>query len=1179
MDHDVEQIEALQEQAARLAKARKSQLAFAVVRFCDEQLHGEQEPLSLQDEAWAEALLEQCLGAFQEGEFRLAQIGCRLGAELTEDLPLLHARFTIGLMTACALLDNMPAVLEVGLGSFGLTLSREASWLSAEARQLAELSELAEQSSEAGLHGDAERLYVALSVLVERLDDPALKSHVEIELSINQAIHLDRSGRCEEADAQFRHAQQLLDAAPDGEGKRERQVLLRLNHVRTLSSIDRHEEAERVASAGELDDADDYPRHRARLAKHRADNLRAWGKYDQAEGMYALALERLLAAPDATADEFASLHLARAANALTRDEDASPHLRDARARLASAPDSDEVSRLRAAVTMSEAVALHRSGLHVEAEDLYAQAQQAFDALPPSGESVLDCALVRVNRGDNLDSLGHREAAEACYAEAQAWLDQIARDSPRVRVDRGRVRVNRANTLSALGRRVDAEPLYREADAIFETIAVTPQARVDLAAAYLNHGSNLQALGELQRAEDRFAKAWSALAELTPTQEVRAHRAAVSLNRGNNCNLLADHGLAEVHLSRAQALYDELPATEGVRVSRVLCRANRLANLLGAGRSKPAAELWSESYDLLLELQGHPGPSVLETVKLLLSSLFELCPRGQEHQHYEERARALCAWALDWLDIVADPSSAQPVGAEQVDAVSGVTLSWLLAHDAVERVPELLAECFGRYAFAQKLAVEASGDPTLDPLVRLRGEVRRLSGELQALEANPASLLENSSLRVRRDDVLTRRANLVRELKASIRERRGAESLTFAVTLERLQRALRRAPGTAARALVVLFRVEEPDDDVALGLRTTRRPYALLVREAEVRLVKLPDAVLSVLASTSTSAQASRVSRRRDLAVARLDGRKVLRQVNAAWLALREWLDEAAEVFVAVHQELCLLPWQAGEGRESIRLLYGIQAACEVLERGVPAARIAPPTETRALGTLAHSPTGSELEGEIPCVYVDQVVSARAWAGRCRTLSGRTALLTESLPLIQLSCHGSAAQAHTGPAQGSVSAYEFQRAISTRAEVRLEAILIIACSSAQAGTNGFGESAGWPAVLQGNVDAVLGALHPVDDEFSSLFVLLLHRAWANTGDLRAALRETRTRMRSGAWTDNAADDDVLLDTWRKAIATALQGASGCEAVLERAQDFFRTRKSLYNEDASFRLTTESFVIAG
>jgi len=122
------------------------------------------------------------------------------------------------------------------------------------------------------------------------------------------------------------------------------------------------------------------------------------------------------------------------------------------------------------------------------------------------------------------------------------------------------------------------------------------------------------------------------------------------------------------------------------------------------------------------------------------------------------------------------------------------------------------------------------------------------------------------------------------------------------------------------------------------------------------------------------------------------------------------------------------------------------------------------------------------------------------------------------------------------------------------------------------------------VLHDRVEAVLGALYPVDDLLCSLFVLLLHRAWASTGDLRSALTDAKHCMRSGQWADDPAQEDEILAIWCSALAGGARrfksgGSFRVDTALQRARDHFEHRRSAYLDDHRTRLVTEAFVLLG
>lgn len=67
-----------------------------------------------------------------------------------------------------------------------------------------------------------------------------------------------------------------------------------------------------------------------------------------------------------------------------------------------------------------------------------------------------------------------------------------------------------------------------------------------------------------------------------------------------------------------------------------------------------------------------------------------------------------------------------------------------------------------------------------------------------------------------------------------------------------------------------------------------------------------------------------------------------------------------------------------------------------------------------------------------------------------------------------------------------SAYELTVALTQRGEC-LDACILVACSTGEAGALPLGEFHGWSVVLADCARVVVGSLYPVDDIFCSLFV--------------------------------------------------------------------------------------------
>ncbi len=1212
-----EDLESLSQRVAELTSRGHVELGEVIAHYCTELRAGQVallEPTAKPALAYWESVLEQSLSAIERDELDVARVGLGYGLNRVLELEgaeLVQANFVIGLMTAQLLDGDAEGAAELGLRALSLQPSSSEAKPDVVLSRIADLAQRAVEHDERNEHAQAEHCYEELQNALADVEDDEVRRQILGSAGINRGIHLDHWGRLDEAVECFIDARGALHSLPDSAELRERRAILNMNLALTLKSLERYEEAERATIEAQvafqaLPESESAKRYATVTLLNRADNLRSWGRWVDAEGLYQQAELAFSMLENAEEFDLALLSLGHGSNrAELGDHPAAAEMAAlARRRLSSLPPSEAVQLRMGGASLNEALALRSMGHHREAEALYASAQKAFDALPESEAGRSNRALARLNRGENLEALGMPEMAEQCYLEAQRGFDDQQGDSLTIRLDRAAVRVNLANLYHGRGECAAAEALHREADELYESLPGSGRARFAQARARLNHAVNLQTIGLFQQAERGFAAADASLSDVPEMDSTNAIRAAIALNRGNNLNLLEQSPHAETTLALAQQLFDALPDSDDARLNRARARANRLANLLELSALSQADQLWTECYDLLIALQGHPSPDLLDIASLLVQSLFEFAKLvPSDRAIHEERARALNRWALDWLDIAADPSSEAPVGGLSIATLSGLVLGWLLEFDRVERIPEVLSECFGRYAEADAMAereTAAMSTTAPHPLSTLRQEVRRLSAQLQALESAPETLANFPSQQQRRDEVMSLRVNAVSALQAELREQREHEEPVSALNTSRLSRALQ--GGGARRALIVLFRVNRVVPRVGMGLQTEPEAAALLLSSLDPRprtiTVSGPAMDLGLRGATLYELPVGRDGEPQPLrgagdssfVAAKVDGRELRDAVQEAFSSMVAETRDTDEICIAAHQELGRLPWQAAEDGRPIRMFHGVRAALSALERGGPTLPICPPRSDRLLGVLAHSTdeaTGSrdaELSA-IPGVFADLSLTVELWPEAHRTLNGKDALLSEPLSLVQLSCHGTARHAHTGPGRITTSTYELARALSDRARVPpFEALLNIACSSAHAGTNAFGESGGWATVLQGQVDVVLGALYPVDDFYCSLFALLLHDAWARLGDLRQALTDTRVRLRSGDWADTEQQARCLLQIWIRALSRTHPlkepiDASSLQQVTDRATNHWNERHSLYDTDPRLSLLAEVFVIIG
>ncbi|KAK43950.1 hypothetical protein BG60_09080 [Caballeronia zhejiangensis] len=1189
-----------------------------------------------------QALLIQSMEALKHAQWKVAEIGFSAGSERALDLGASseHMFATVGLLTALSALRKSAVARQTGLAALDEVLRTpeplaQEPQLSDDTSEFLARQNLYHRAQQASSEGNLQLVDATYTELLKSLQRfPESRDHIveQISVLINRGILLDSMSRSAEAEECFNDALLLISRLPDEYVTQECRAFVLMNYAVTLSSSGDTDRSD--AFAQEAQDIFDHfapysadsRRNAVTVRINRAKSYQQAGRSLEADTLYEQALYLLNALPsgerDAAQSDLASISLGRTNSALDqgRLDEAEQLAQQTERYYEQLPEGPERTYKLVGIRQNRALILRRLGQLKDAEDQFKSLQALADQLPDGPPKLEQQALISLNRGENLDAMGRYDEAQYCHQQSNAFYDQLSG----LGAELGGIsaRINYAMTLNAQGRFDDAEHAFCLVDARIAPLPQLAEVREMRFLLRLNRARNFLHLKQLNAAANELDRAAAVLGEFGQEAEFPFEYVDVLVNQGVTAMLARKHTEAREHLSHALRIADQLPESDRSLSHRIVVRLNLISNALAASGVAYVVTMWPRCFELLQSLQGNADAQLPEVATSLMQALIELSDASAIGvSECAERAMMLCDWSLDWLDIVNDPLDEKPAGAGQMATVLGLALGWL-CQNKVRLVPALLSNQFGRFAAALR---ESSNLPSengagVASSVRvLRRAIRQIGGELQSLEARaqdlstPSSTLREAEIHI--FDLRARRERTISELRTALRATRAGDEQTDGINIDRLMRATASPSTDHHRAFVVIFRFLMTEASGGDG-RTILRPAAgaLIVQSVapEVQVVTLPPLVLDVALHgratrawsdvTLSGLSAGFLTGTPSLNGAHVDSHPVIadgeflrKAVEAGWATIQPYVTPSVEnIFFATHHELGHLPWQILNDRAPIRVFHGIQLATQAAERLEETHVIRPPNPDRLLGVLAHSPrhTGAQLDnvhrdtamGAIPGVYADLLVTREQWRNSSELLLGKEALLQRTPTLVQLSCHGTARTAVTGLEDASTSAYELARAIATRPESgRIEALITVACASAQAGTNAFGEAGGWSVVLHGHADVVLGALFPVDDVLCSLFVLLLHRSWKQCGDLRLALDATRKCLRGGEWANSLEQEIEIYMQWAKALADALTRAlappAHTVAVMERARDHFEHRKSLYLDDERLRLIAEAFVILG
>jgi tetratricopeptide (TPR) repeat protein len=1081
---------------------------------------------------------------------------------------------------------------------------------------------------------DAEASYAAAVAVFATVPESGPDiARYKLDATFAYAECLSLLGRFEQAETVYRDAETLLSSL----AQEKVQSVPRAPGPRTtLSGRKRKGARQKSTSAAELSGRPlVHPKTAAR-----ASNMLCLGWLSDAESYFRHI--RNTEPEQGLADEIAGYASRRALQAVRlqsegRHAEAEPFFIAANAMFDLLPETEQRNFRRAYLKADRGENLWRLGLYEEAEDFLLDAQTLFDQLPISQDVMSGRAKARTRRARNLVSVGQHAQAEALYVEAQTLYDLLAK-SRNDYSDAAQIRGWRANNLYWLEiygpdrPAMDPEALYEEAERLFEQVPLDSHSVSNRAGVLVDHASYLLTHGRAKEASEIYRTTDILFESLPDNPAFYENRAIALLNHASSYRVSAEHDKAEIALGRAQQLFDSLSDSDATNAYRFYARVARTSNFLESGQVEEATRLWHDSHDILARLIGHLGSNIPAMVKQHVGNLFLLAQgTDMEPDVCERLALDLFNWALDWVDLTSDPSGTSvlldepvvnpdavaPMRETDLDSLFGACLAWCVDRERYDAALRMLGDLFGRYAAAERVLSAGRGqDAGSSEIHRLRVRLRAINGSIQVLGEHAGAPEPAADSGDAREALWQQRSETITQLLGKLREEQGrqAAGMLDTVSIDRVQAGLQgpaqtnnRADsqtGRIARGLVVLCRVN------AQGTARHARAIALVFKgdDSPVRVIELPSIVRKTAAFTRVFLSTPHGNRQAlepmpgkpvrgtySGGSAAPDGAQLRAAVDSGWELIDAELDGMDEVFVAVHQELGHLPWQAVDTRYLLRVFHSVRLAVSAMDRSDSVARIAPPDESLPLGVLAHSPASFDPAMEevlrrsganpIPGVYADRHIACASWPA-VEIISDKDTLLGSSLSLIQLSCHGDARKAYTGKGHLYTTAFEFERKLTQR----MRALLTIACSSGQAGTNGFGESGGWSAVLSEKVDVTLAALYPVADRYCPLFVLLLHRAWRQSADLRTALADTRMRLRSGQWADSADQEAELARVWTDAVRVSRETEREQEPEQAHNQmpmdapetwvaSCLTDRKSLYETDEDFRLVAEAFVIFG
>ena len=977
------------------------------------------------------------------------------------------------------------------------------------------------------------------------------------------ALSADR-GRHDEAEAQFAKVECLIPTLESGDMTAMLQAALLGARAHSHAATGMHAEAalaleEASEIMGTLPPRQpNVDRQQGLLLAERADNLAQLGRHEAAEQCYAQAQDSLDRFDDAQGVRMRVLvRLQRAANGLGvgRLVHSQRLIEQALLLLEHlAGPIRGIEALRTLATFAYAGCLQALGNHAKADQHYEQAMRAFAEIASGELSPLVPAMIRMDRAINLHLMDRRAEAEEHFRQARDLLERPMGVPTGIELPFAQLKINQALSFRSAGRIDDADRSLAEARRLVESLQSDADRSGVLSGLDFHQACTLWVRGRHHEADHYFDQAIMALGDRDGSDALHFSRAWIIRNRMLNLVEADRSAEAARHLG---ALLDDVTALVsfvGADLPDLMLSAGALAHCIhDAGALDDAA--------------------TLEVQRRLTRFAFEwldLFPCG----HAAPRSRA----SDGRHDGLADRSLTEAEGpampaSTSVACLVEQVLGWQVDNGHLDAVCPLLAEQAERRAVALRLAFAAhaarAGPRTeaLAPGLEEAARLERAKHQLQEASARAFSVGAAASPDQADQRLLDDRRQLLARIQATISGLRGSAPIdpqAAAFTAEGLGRLLLDHLG-AQSSLVVLFSTIAAAGAKSAGAR------ALIVVAGATRFerIDLPPSVSAALDGEVTSQQWGGRPRRQAV----LDG----------WDSIRPWLGSpAGEVVVAVHHDLVELPWQTAEDeaepalRRRLRVVPGIGNAAQLIAEG-PARPVAPPGPGRVLAVLAHTPAGPVPDGEggrrgvgrpgdeagpIPGVAVDRAFT-RALYPQAEDLHGREALLETTCRLVQVSCHADALSALTGIGSTRTGAAEWAQALH-HADRRLDACVLVACTTGRVAYDSWGQSAGWAVSLQPVSKLTVGALLPVDDRLCGLFVVLLHRYWRSTGDLRDAMIETRRALRSGRWAPDGALATELLQQWKEAItvASALDSRIGADW-LGRADRYFEMRTRLYD----------------
>jgi tetratricopeptide (TPR) repeat protein len=1087
-------------------------------------------------------------------------------------------------------------------------------------KAIVELCRAANLYQAGGRHEDTDGLYTRALTLLGALPDSPKVLGYRITALNNRAGILRALGLHQEAEDLFREVDGLTAGVHYELRAGLHAVMVGLNRCDNLIELDLPEHALSHAECVRdiLGSVEDTPMRRmlgAHAARSLAECLHKLGRWREADLQYERAQALSVDLPESHLGTLERVQLAEAVAIRLAQKGAHEQalaLFDmTHDLLKGLPDSDRTFSMIASLWGQRAVALTNMGRYDEAELAHDHSQAHWDKCEPTRSTQLCRAQVRSRRATNLMQLGHGDRALELNASAQALYDSLP-DSPDQRDYRFKGRMARAILLIQAGQFAEANRLYHEVREQMDTLVHRESMQLEYAIFFLHYSNALSLQGKHAAAENLLAESQAMLDALPDRHSPGLHRAGARLSRAKNFRRFGRYDEALGFIEAARSLFESLPASEIVRIQRSHLSLEQCRILLQRKSAREALVAWREGQQRLALLRDASGIAPVEFTQQLGSTLFELYHAGVLSDHEcEQDAARLAEWLLDWTDL-ADPGTVAQQVAKRLRAFFGDYLSWLIRTGRPERVAELLSMMFGRFAAAELVSQPDVSSAATQSVRALALSIRGFNCKIGRLEEDPCLASRSSEVRESLEHLYEQRANACREFRRLRREIASDAALSACVTpipYSRIVEAVERRNAT----LVILFLIRTYAGEMHNADEKGRAQAIGWILSPGMHvpsIVMLPPETLDAAdmsggADRCGTQQTMRGPRRGMPAASQ--GQMLREAVKNAWAVIQPKISTATSLYVAPHQELGHLPWPAGlptSQAARMRMFHGVTLAVDAMERDSSTSIIAPPEPQNRLVVLAHSPSAESdpLSEEpaklwltpIPYVYSDAVITAECWPYSHRVVADTEELLTTASRLVQISTHGDARTLLTGPNR-FLSAFEFRRALDQLAERNgapapsVDILITVACSTSRASTNILGESGGWSVLLQGQVRAVLGALYPTDDQFSGLWLLLIHQAWRRCGDLRLAVAEVRERMRSGQWTDSVEDGRKLVALWAQGLKAARtyaqrEGIPGdrfyyAEDPDAQAERHYQLRQRLYEGDPGFQAVTEAFVIFG